>query len=452
MNDMNRTAIIGSAAATLAVLLAGGGRAAPFAMPELKEPMIPSRTFCISDYGAKAGGLDCTKAFARAMSACEFAGGGHVVVPPGRWTVGPIRLVSNCDLYLSEGAVVEFTDNPADYLPPVKTTWEGVECMGYSPLVYAYAVTNVSITGSGTLAPRMDLWRRWFDRGAGARVAMENLYGWCSTNAPVASRDVTAIPDNRMRPQLIQMNRSANVLLDGFRIRESPFWTIHLYLCENCIVRNVDSVAHGTNSDGVDIDMTRNVLIENCRFDQGDDGIVLKAGRNADGWRLNRPTENVVVTNCTFAFAHTLLGIGSELSGGIRNIWMADCRIGSTYNMIYIKTNRRRGGFVENVWVDRVICDGDVRSAVVGIDMNVLYQWAVLPDYELRYTPIRNINLSNVTAKSADWAVDLRGDVHQPPEGIRIGNLDVGSFRSGEKRVENCRNVVVDTKRGNGGH
>lgn len=175
------------------------------------------------------------------------------------------------------------------------------------------------------------------------------------------------------------MNRVRGVLLDGFRIRESPFWTIHLYHSENCVVRHLNTFAHGHNNDGVDIEMTRNVLVEDCFFDQGDDGIVIKAGRNQDAWRLNRPTENVVVRNCEFVFAHSLLGIGSELSGGVRNIWMHHCKIGSSYNLLYVKTNRRRGGFVENVWIEDIDTES-VRSALFGLKTDVLYQWANFPD------------------------------------------------------------------------
>ena len=161
------------------------------------------------------------------------------------------------------------------------TTWEGIECYNHSPLLFAYGVTNVAITGKGTIAPRMDYWRTWFERPPEHMKATEHLYFWCSTNAPVEMRRLMKLDRAHMRPHLIQFNRCGKVLLDGFRIRESPFWMIHLYHSENCVVRNLETYAHGHNNDGVDVDMTKNVLIENCRFDQGDDGIVLKAGRSA---------------------------------------------------------------------------------------------------------------------------------------------------------------------------
>ena len=192
----------------------------------------------------------------------------------------PIHLKSNVNLYLAKDAVVRFTDNPADYLPAVMTSWEGMECYNYSPLVYAFECENVAITGPGTLAPKMDLWRTWFKRPQPHLDALKELYTMASTDVPVKKRQM-AKGDNNLRPHLIHFNRCKNVLLDNFAIRESPFWTIHLYLCNNAIARNLDVRAHGHNNDGIDLEMTRNVLVENCTFDQGDDAVVIKAAATA---------------------------------------------------------------------------------------------------------------------------------------------------------------------------
>ena len=245
---------------------------APFGEFDIIEPEFGDRTFSVAEFGAKPNGEKCSEAFAAAMAACEKAGGGSVVVPPGRWLTGAVHFRNNCKLHLSEGAVLEFTDDPADY-PEVHTTWEGIECYNHSPLIFGYGVTNVAITGSGTIAPRMDFWRTWFKRPPEHMKATEHLYYWCSTNAPVESRRLLKLDRANMRPHLIQFNRCGNVLLDGFKIRESPFWMIHLYHSENCIVRNLDTYARGHNNDGVDVEMTRDVLIENCRFDQSDERV-----------------------------------------------------------------------------------------------------------------------------------------------------------------------------------
>ena len=414
----------------------------PFGPFKTVEPEFAAKDFPITDFGARADGSSCTAAFSAAMAACEKAGGGRVVVPAGTWFTGPIHFRSNCNLHLAEGAVVDFSDNPNDYLPAVHTTWEGVECYNYSPLLFAYGVENVAITGKGLLQPRMGLWQEWFARGEGHMKATEHLYHWCSTNAVVTARDVTKLPESKVRPHLIQFNRSKNILLDGFRIKGSPFWMIHLYHSENAVVRNLDTYAHGHNNDGVDVDMTKNVLVENCRFDQGDDGIVLKSGRNQDAWRLNRPTENVVVRDCTFLFAHTLLGIGSELSGGIRNVWMHDCKIDRSYNLLYIKTNRRRGGFVENVYVENIDTK-DVRADLFGLKTDVLYQWAKFKDYELKYTRVENINIRNVHAECANWGFEIDADAHQPAKGLHFEDVKLNAAWKGFSHIVNAQDVTM---------
>lgn len=412
----------------------------------VREPDIPMRDFCITNYGAKADGTVATDAFEAAMRSADLAGGGRIIVPSGKWLTGRIRLRNNCELHFEDGAVLSFTDSPADYLPSVPTSWEGVECYNYSPLVYGYGVTNVAITGKGLICPRMKRWRTWFKRSPAHMAATECLYHWCATNAPIEMRDVSKIEGANVRPHLMQFNRCRNVLLQGFSIKESPFWMIHLYLSSDCIVRSLKTNCHGQNNDGVDIEMTRNVLVEDCEFNQGDDGVVLKSGRNQDAWRLATPTENVIVRNCKFLFAHVLLGVGSELSGGVRNIWMHDCEIGDCHNMFYFKTNRRRGGFVENVFGERLKAQR-VQYAGIGIETDVLYQWARFPDYEVRYTPIRNIVLKDSMCKQAGWAVRLLGDEHLPPENITVDGFAVGRIGHADV-VENCKNVKVNTRVG----
>jgi len=413
---------------------------APFGQFEITVPEFGARTFSVTDFGARPDGEKCTEAFAAAMAACEKSGGGSVVVPPGRWLTGAVHFRNNCNLHLSKDAVLEFTDDPADY-PEVHTTWEGIECYNHSPLLFAYGVTNVAITGSGTIAPRMDFWRTWFARPPEHMKATEQLYYWCSTNAPVEARRLLKLDRAHMRPHLIQFNRCGNVLLDGFKIRESPFWMIHLYHSENCVVRNLDTYARGHNNDGVDVDMTKNVLVENCRFDQGDDGVVLKAGRNADAWRLGRCTENVVVRDCDLVNSHSLLGIGSELSGGVRNVWMTRCTVADTFSMLRIKTGRRRGGFVENVWMDN--CRGKRMIRVFNIFTQYCAQWGAFPDFELRRTRIRNINISDCEAELATYGIELKGDERLPPSKIRVRNVKVGRVIKSLTEISNCYDVDI---------
>ena len=417
---------------------------APFAMEPIKEFIFPNRDFSIANYGAVKGGKTInTKAIAKAIKACNRAGGGRVVIPAGEWLTGPVHLMSNVNLHLSDGAILRFTDNPEDYLPAVMTSWEGMECYNYSPLVYAFDCENVAITGTGTLQPIMDTWRKWAKRPIPHMDALAELYTMASTDVPVVKRQM-AKGENNLRPHLIHFNRCKNVLLDQFKIRESPFWTIHMYMCNGGIVRHLDVKAHGHNNDGIDLEMTRNFLVEDCTFDQGDDAVVIKAGRNRDAWRLNTPTENIVIRNCNILEGHTLLGIGSEISGGIRNVYMHDCKVPqSVRRLFFVKTNHRRGAFVENIHMEN-IRTGHVQR-VLEIDTDVLYQWRELvPTYEERITRIDGIYLKNVICESADAIYELKGDAKLPVRNVVIKDVHVDKVNDFVKKVHNVKNVKED--------
>ncbi len=403
--------------------------------------------FPITEFGAKAGGAKCTAAFAKAMEACEKAGGGRVVVPAGRWFTGAVRMRSNCELHLAEGAEVVFSQDPADYLPAVHTSWEGMECWNYSPLVYAYCCTNVAITGSGALRGyegewKDTAWHPWVPQTNGVKAARLQLYTWGATDHPVGKRQIWKMPNAHTRPQLVQFNRCRGVTWDGFKVRNSPFWTLHLYMCEDAAVRNLDVYAHGNNNDGIDVEMSRNVVIESCRFDQGDDGIVIKSGRNRDAWRLATPTEDVFVRDCEIVNAHTLLGIGSEISGGVRNLRLVNCRGRDVNRAIFVKTNRRRGGTLENISVDGVEV-GRVRHGLVELSVDTLYEWADFPDYENRATAIRGVDVRNVRGGQAKRRLNLVGDPKAPAKGFRLRNVVVDSAEEPDV-VENVE-IVEDS-------
>jgi lysophospholipase L1-like esterase len=404
--------------------------------------------FPITDFGAKPDGSKCTEAFAKAFAAAERAGGGRVVVPAGKWFSGAIHLRSNCGLHLSEGAEVLFSQDPTDYLPAVHTSWEGMECWNYSPLVYAYCCTNVSITGKGTLVGYEGEWKKafwypWVWQDNGIRDARLQLYKWGAENYPVEKRQIWKKKNANTRPHLVQFNRCKDVKWEDFKVRNSPFWTLHLYLCKDVSVRGVDIYAHGNNNDGIDIEMSSDVLVEKCRFDQGDDGVVIKSGRNQDAWRLNAPTENVFVRDCEIVNAHTVLGIGSEISGGVRSVLMKDCTARSVYRVFFLKTNRRRGGVLENIACENVTAEKAIAS-VFEIDTDVLYEWAKFPDYENRTTRITNIRAENICVQSARDLVKLRGAAELPPEKIRWRNLSAGKITGKKLIIENIKDAVEE--------
>ena len=404
--------------------------------------------FSIADYGAKPDGSTCTAAFAKAMDACAAAGGGRVVVPRGRWFTGAIRFKSDCELHLAEGSEVIFSQDPKDYLPAVHTSWEGMECWNYCPLVYAYKCANVAITGPGKLIAyegkwQDTFWYPWVWQDNGIRAARRQLYDWGAQNVPVEQRQIWKMKNANTRPHFVQFNRCRNVRLEGFKVRNSPFWTLHLYLCDGAVVRGLDVYAHGNNNDGIDIEMTRNVLVEDCVFDQGDDGVVIKAGRNQDAWRLATPTENVLVRNCTIKNAHTVLGVGSEISGGVRNVRMENCRAETPYRVFYLKTNRRRGGFLENISCENVTCKS-VRESVFEIATDVLYEWAKFPDYETAITRISNISAKNIRVGRTKDVVVLTGDPRLPPRDIRVDDVVADAVTGRRVAVENVYGYVED--------
>lgn len=416
---------------------------APFPMESIKEYIYPNRDFSIKKYGARADGkTDNTKAIAAAINACHKAGGGRVVIPVGEWFTKAIHFKSNVNLHIEEGAVLVFSDNPDDYLPAVMTSWEGMECYNYSPLIYGYECENIAITGSGTLQPRMDTWKIWFKRPEPHMNALKQLYAMAATDVSVDQRQM-AQGENNLRPHLIHLNRCKNVLLDGFKIRESPFWTVHLYMCDGGIVRNLDVKAHGHNNDGIDLEMTRNFLVENCLFDQGDDAVVIKAGRNRDAWRLNTPCENIVIRHCTILEGHTMLGIGSEISGGVRNIYMHDCSAPNVRRFFFIKTNHRRGGFVENIYMKNVK-SGHTRR-VLEIDTDVLYQWQdLVPTFEKKITRIQNIYMEDVVCNSADAIYELKGDAELPVKHVELKNISVGTVNDFVNKINNTEELVIE--------
>ncbi len=404
---------------------------APFDMPEIKVPVFPDNNFRIDDYGAIEGGaVKNTEAIKKAINACVQAGGGKVIIPEGKWLTAKIHLQSNVNLHLEDGAELIFSDDPSDYLPAVQTTWEGMECFNYSPLIYAFECDNVAITGNGTLRPLLDTWKIWYARPPEHMEALKQLYHMGSTDVPVEERQM-AKGNNNLRPHFIQFNRCNHVRVENIKIRHSPFWTVHLFKSSHILVRGIDVYAHGHNNDGVGPEMVKNVLIEDCRFDQGDDAIDIKSGRNRDGWRLNTPAENIVIRNCTFLDGHQLVAIGSELSGGVRNVYIHDCdfplqeRKTELRNLLYIKTNRRRGGFVENIFMENIKA-GNLTQGVLGIETDVLYQWRdIVPTYEERLTPIKGVYINNIQVMEANIPFRILGDPEMPVKDISISNIRV---------------------------
>ena len=379
--------------------------------------------FGLAEFGAKADGSNCAVAIAQAVAACSAAGGGRVRVPSGVWKTGRIELKSNVELHLELGAELRFVDDPAAYLPAVLTSFEGIECYNYSPLIYAFGATNIAVTGQGRLVAEMGTWRQWGGRRKpAAEAAKQKLLEWGRTDAPVASRDLTKLPGSNLRPQFIGFNRCSGIRLEDFTLRNSPFWCIHILQSENVVLRKLDVQADINNSDGANFECTKHVLVEDCVFAQGDDIICCKSGLDRDGRRRGLSTEDVLVRRCRARSGHGFLTIGSECSGGVRNVVMEDCEIEGSCNVLFnIKTRPPRGGFIENVRMSRVKGER-VASAVFSISTSNA-AWAKYELGERVLTTISGLTVEDVTVARAGRLLNLKGEAEKPIRNVRIRNV-----------------------------
>jgi hypothetical protein len=391
---------------------------APFPMPQLQRPVFPARTIDIRDHGAVAGGTEKnTSAFARAITACADAGGGRVLVPAGRWLTGPIHLRSHIELHLAEGAEIVFSDRPEDYLPNVLVRVGGVELYNYSPFVYARDCTNIAITGPGRLNGNAGAWHSWKTKET------KEIFQLAPKGVPVEQR-VFGTPEAAIRPNFVVFVNCRNVLMEGFTIGGGANWTINPVYCENVIIRRVHVLTDGPNNDGIDPDSCRNVLIEHCVFDTGDDCVVLKSGYNEDGWRVARPMENLVMRWCSSRRGHGGLVVGSEMSGDVRNVYMYDCEFEGTDRAVRIKSRRGRGGVVENIWVENIRVKNMQYEVVI---MNMDYSADRNRLTNERAPLFRNIHLKNITADGAPVAIRLTGLDDSPIQNVTFQDMIIAS-------------------------
>lgn len=394
----------------------------------IKKTSFPNAKFNIKDFGAVEGDEKKLnhEAIDRAIIECTTNGGGSVIIPKGVWYTGPITLKSNVNLHLEEGAELRFTTDDSYYYPAVKTRWEGLDCYNAHPLIYAYGETNIAVTGKGIIdgqgAP--DKW--WYMKGK--RFNPDNKYrdqekdggrdkllAYAETFTPVDRRQMKA--EDCLRPQLINFYNCKSVLIEDVTLQNPPFWVIHPLFCNDLIVRSVTinsgvpkGATHGVhapNGDGCDPESCKNVLIENCQFNTGDDCIAIKSGRNADGRKRVVPSENIVVRNCKMNDGHGGVVVGSEISGGFRNLYVENCQMDSPNldRVIRIKTSNCRGGVIENIYV-RNIEVGECGESVMRINL----QYENKEKCDRSFPPsVRNVYLENVTCKKAQYGLQVNG-------------------------------------------
>jgi len=430
-------------------------------LKNIVQPKFPDKKYNVLDFiSSEQAKKDIKDAIKNAIEECSKNGGGIVVVPKGEYYCGgPIILKSNVNLHLEDGTIIKFSTNPDDYLPVVFTRWEGVECFNYSPLIYAYEQKNIAITGKGILDGQASSENWWKWNG-------NKNYGWVpgmpsqrdSISRPrLMKMNNEGVPVEKrifgkgyyLRPNFVQFIKCKNILLEDITITNSPMWIIHPVLSENITIKNVKTISDGPNTDGCDPESCKNVLIDNCYFDNGDDCIAIKSGRNLDGRRINVPSENIIVRNSIMKDGHGGVSIGSEISGSCRNVFIEKCKMDSPNldRALRIKSNSYRGGIVENIFMRNVEV-GEVSNAVVNLNM----RYDPNEGNDGKYPPVfRNIKVEKVTSKKSEYALEFIGLKESPIRNVQIidCNFDGVAKENSLQNVEELKliNVIINGKK-----
>lgn len=419
----------------------------------IQNVRIVDKVYDITKFGAKSGvkgsGKKNQKAINAAISVCSKNGGGKVVVPAGLWNTGAITMLSGVNLVIEEGATLQFVFEPTLY-PVVETHWEGLGCYNISPLIYANGQHDIAITGKGTIdgGGSNDTWWKWTqverfgwkEGDYSMRESRKILQQQSEAGVPVAERRFTV--ENPMRPQTVNFMNCERVLIEGVTLLRSPFWVLHPVFCKDVTVSGVTIINNGPNGDGCDPESCDRVLIENCLFRTGDDCIAIKSGRNKDGRMWNVPCQNVIVRNCRMEDGHGGIVVGSEISGGFRNLFVENCQMDSPNldRVVRIKTNTCRGGVVENVYVRNVEV-GECREAVLKINLN----YESREQAERGHVPtVRNVFLENVNCKKSKYGAYISGleddcQIHD----IYVKNCRWEGVETGMNRIEGKSRKVV---------
>ncbi|TVR09170.1 MAG: glycoside hydrolase family 28 protein [Planctomycetota bacterium] len=408
----------------------------PQLVAAIAVPDIPARSFSVEQFGAVGDGdADDRPAIMAALAHAAAVGGGRVLLSGGRtwYSKGPLHLYSNIELHIAEGAVLRFSSDPNDYLPQVLTRWEGTEVFNYSPFIYAYQASNVALTGSGTIdGNATDTFGTW---RAQQNPGKQRLRQMGAEQVPVFSRVFG--DGDYLRPSMIQFFACSQVLIEDVSVVDSPFWVVHLVASKDVTVRGIRVDSRRLNNDGVDIESTSNVLIENSHFQTGDDSIVIKAGRDNDGRRLARPSERIVIRN-NFMQGHNALAIGSEMSAGVRHVFMENNQLGAVHSPLYIKSSTERGGIVEHIHIRNITVESSI-NPLIRLIMNYQRQT------KGNHIPIfRHITMENIVAEQVADLFEFSGHEQEPLRHIHIRNVQVGATATVDDQVLSA-GLVIDT-------
>ncbi len=432
-----------------------------FDMPQVREPQIPAHTVSIADFGAVSGGQTLnSKAFADAIDAVTAKGGGKVVIPPGIWLTGPIILKSNLELQAEQGALIIFSTDK-DLYPLVETSFEGLNTWRCISPIYGKNLENVAFTGKGVWDGSGDAWRfvkksklnesQWKTLVASGGVLNEKKNEWypseqfrramaeADMNVPThlqTKADFEAIRDF-LRPVMVSIINSKRVMLDGPTFQNSPAWCIHPLMVEELTVRNITvrNPWYSQNGDGIDIESCKNVVLTNSSFDVGDDAICIKSGKDKDGRDRGIASENIVIKNCVVFHGHGGVTVGSEMSGGVKNMHVSNCTFIGTDVGLRFKSNRGRGGVVENIYLSKIHM-ADIPTQAISFDLyyggksvaEMLEEGEQQVSAEgmpvTEETPkFRNIFIRDVTCKGAMQAIFLQGLPEMNLENVRLENI-----------------------------
>jgi DNA sulfur modification protein DndE len=432
-----------------------------YELPKIYRPHFRKDTFNITAYGAVSDGITLnTKSINNAIDACNKAGGGTVLVPSGLWLTGPIVLKNNVELHTTKNALVLFTPDHLQY-PLVSSSFEGVNAARCQSPVTAESLENIAITGHGIFHGSGDTWRpqkkdkltesEWRNKVASGGVLDDKKTMWYSSPGALKAsltnnigkllpglklEDFEEIRDY-LRPNMLRINNCKNVLIEGVTFENSPAWTMHLVVSKHITVKNVTvkNPWYGQNTDALDLESCANVLVDGCTFDTGDDGICIKSGRDEEGRKRGIPTENVIAINTTVYHAHGGFVIGSEMSGGARNLFVSNCTFIGTDIGLRFKTVRGRGGVVEKIYASNINMK-DIAGEAISFDMYYAAKDPVplagekreLPKVELlpvtEATPIfRDFHINNIVCRGAARAVFVRGIPEMNVSNITMNNM-----------------------------
>ncbi|RZK54649.1 MAG: glycoside hydrolase family 28 protein [Pedobacter sp.] len=397
-------------------------------------PKISTNSVLLTTFGAKGDSIQDNKsAFDKAMKACKEKNGGRIIVSPGIYIVnGPIHFVDNTTIDLQKGAKLIFGTNAKDYLPLVPTSWEGTFIYNYSPLIYAYKVKNVAIIGEGTIDGNgKEGFSKWYDLQKSAQQLSRKMN---HEGTPI--KDRLFGEGHYLRPQLIQFYECQNILVEGVTIENSPFWSVHFLKSQNITARKVKFNTFNKNNDGFDPEYSKNILIEDIEFNNSDDNVAIKAGRDHEGRTTAISSENIIIRNSRFKGLHGVV-IGSEMSAGVQNVFVENCTFGGYCKRgIYLKSNPDRGGFIKNIYVNNVTF-GDVEDAVF---ITSFYHG----EGKGFVTDINNVFIENLKVKLASHAgLVIQGYPTKKVNNIHFSNVRIESCTNGIS-FTNAENIVFN--------